>query len=245
MNQEKVIGMVLSATPVGDYDKRLLILTKERGKIAAFAKGARRPNCALLASSQPFVFGSFQLYQGRNSYTVSAAEVSNYFEGLRDNFEAACYGFYFCEFAEYLSRENMEASDFLKLLYQTMKALIKNTIDFALIRYIFELKMMAFNGEAPQVFECVKCASHTPGHVFYPGSGGLLCNSCAASGKGGILLDEASLYTMQYILATPVEKLYTFKVSHPVMEKLKEVTKAYLSVYINHSFRSLEFLEVF
>lgn len=245
MNQEKVIGMVLSATPVGDYDKRLLILTKERGKIAAFAKGARRPNCALLASSQPFVFGSFQLYQGRNSYTVSTAEVSNYFEGLRDNFEAACYGFYFCEFAEYLSRENMEASDFLKLLYQTMKALIKNTIDFALIRYIFELKMMAFNGEAPQVFECVKCASHTPGYVFYPGSGGLVCNSCAASGKGGILLDEASLYTMQYILATPVEKLYTFKVSHPVMEKLKEVTKAYLSVYINHSFRSLEFLEVF
>lgn len=143
----KVTGMVLLAAPVGDYDKRLVLLTRERGRITAFARGARRQNSSLLAGTRPFSFGDFYLYEGRDSYSVRSIEITNYFEGISSDMEAACYGFYFLEVADYLSHENMDESQLLKLLYQSLRALLAPSIPNRLARLIYEMKAMVINGE--------------------------------------------------------------------------------------------------
>ena len=246
MNQETVLGIVLSAMPVGDYDKRLVLLTKEYGKIAAFAKGARRPNCTLLACSQPFAFGEFQIYQGRNSYTVASANIQNYFGPLRDDLEGACYGFYFCEFAEYMTHENQDETEILKLLYQTLRAVTIEAIPNLLIRVVFEMKILCLNGEAPQVFECVKCGVEEEGMVFSYPSGGLLCQSCQRKFLYAFTeLSPAALYALQFIVATPVEKLYTFTVKQNVLKELQKISENYVTTYINHTFKALDMLKIF
>lgn len=140
-------GMVLKATPSGEYDRRLVILTRERGKITAFARGAKRPGNQLMAVSRPFVFGRFRLFEGRDAYSLQSAEISNYFTELAGDVQAACYGSYFLELADYYSRENIDGTEMLLLLYQSMRALLKPSLPDELVQIVFELRAMVANGE--------------------------------------------------------------------------------------------------
>ena len=140
-------GMVLYAAPVGEFDKRLILLTGDRGKITAFARGAKRTGSLLRAASRPFAFGTFTLSETRDAYNLYGAEIENYFEGLEQDVECACYASYFAEFAEYFGREGLEAREMLRLLYQSFRALLKPALPNKLVQRIFELKIMVINGE--------------------------------------------------------------------------------------------------
>lgn len=146
-----VKGLVLKDEPIGEYDRRVVILTKERGKISAFAKGARKPNSRFVAGTNPFVFADFKLYEGRSSYTLNDVNVINYFEYMREDVEAAYYGMYFLEVADYYTRENNDEIMMLGLLYQSLRALGAASLNKRLVRYIYEIKATVVNGEFPGV----------------------------------------------------------------------------------------------
>jgi DNA repair protein RecO (recombination protein O) len=234
-------GMVLAAIPIGEYDKRITLLTKERGKITAFAKGARRQGSTLTAAANPFAFGQFEVYEGRTSYTVVRASISNYFRELVADFESVYYGFYFLEIADYYTRENADELHMLKLLYQSMRALEKKTLPNRLVRCIYELKAMVINGEYPNVFSCMDCKREDRLAFFDVEKGGVLCETCGRT--GAIPVDASTLYALQYIVTSSIEKLYTFTVSEEVLKTLERVMEAYMKRYIDRRFKSLEVLK--
>ena len=146
-----VTGIVLKQTPIGEYDRRICLLTKEKGKISAFARGARKPGNRLSAATNPFSFGQFKLYAGRDSYTISEAEIQNYFPELMTDYVGAYYGMYFAEVADYYTRENNDERQMMKLLYQSLRALGSPSLPNPLVQCVFELKAIAVNGEFPGI----------------------------------------------------------------------------------------------
>lgn len=207
-----VTGMILKQSPMGEYDRRVCVLTKERGKISAFAKGARKPGNRLAAATNLFAFGTFKLYAGRSSYTMTDAEIGNYFENLMADYEGAYYGMYFTEIADYYTRENNDEREMLKLLYQSLRALGAESLPNPLVRCVFELKSIVINGEFPGVPADRKLA-------------------------------ESTRYTLEYIAASPVEKLYTFTVKEEVLGELQQIAREYMGRIVGHKFKSLEILE--
>lgn len=242
INQIKLTGIVLQAAPVGEYDKRLVILTGQRGKITAFAKGARRPTSRFAAASRPFSFGDFTLYQGREAYNLVDVDISNYFDEITTDMNAIYYGFYFLELADYYSHENTDGKLLIQLLYQSLRALNHKAIPDKLIRYIYELKIFTINGEYPDVFSCAECGNKEGLVAFSVEKSGAVCNECTGVRKDLIRLNTSTFYTMQYVISSPIEKLYSFTVSEQVLTELSMVMGRWRSRYTDKEFKSLEML---
>ena len=235
----ELTGIILSSTLVGDYDKRLVILTKERGKITAFAKGARKPNSPYLGISEPFNFGKFVLLEGYDAYRLVGGEIKEYFLDVKNDIEGICYGTYFCDVLEYLCVEGVGDSNVLNLLYITLKALKKPGIPNSLVRRIFELKVLVYDGEALSAFSCVKCGKDRVS-AFYLRGNGLVCDACKTSEMFD--LGESTIYTLQYIISTPLDKLYTFQLAEAVWWEIDQVIGRYFEQHVTKKFNSLEIL---
>ncbi len=284
-------GMIIKTAPAGEYDKRVMLLTREQGKVTAFARGARRPKSAMQAATNLFCFGKFEAYEGRDAYTVVRADIQEYFSWLYTDPDRMYYGCYFLELADYFVQPYSEGEQQLSLLYQTVRALGVQSLEPRLVRRIYELKTLVYYGVAPQVFACVKCGKKEGLVSFYIENRGVLCGSCAGSrgagipghagrpvrneqgtagrpddtcglvgneqgtaGRpdgngldhtarpGGIVLDGASLYTLQYIISSSVGKLYTFKVTEAVYRTVSEVIERYLRLYVDRELKTIVFL---
>ncbi len=165
-------GVVLLSQQVGDYDRRLVVLTRERGRITVFAHGARRPRSPLIAVTNPFVFANFTLYEGRDAYSLARAEAVEYFSELSMKIPEAWYGIYFLELASYYGREGLEAESMVNLIYTALRALSRGLMPPELVRRVYELRILKENGEFavppekeftdPAVFAAVRFTAESP-----------------------------------------------------------------------------------
>lgn len=241
-----VTGMIVQSSPIKEFDRRVELLTKEAGRISAFARGARRPNSLLCACTVLFTFGEFQLYEGRDSYTLTAGSIKNQFAALAEDYDALCYCSYFAEMARYFTRENLEAPQELLLMYVTMRAVMAGKQPLPLIRMVYELRMMQIQGEMLELFQCLNCGA-VGAQTVYLSAGGLVCDSCVEQDAGlrqstPIHLSGDALYTIQYILTAELEGLFAFQISDTVFQELDNFRTRYLKRYLPHRFSTLDFI---
>lgn len=241
-----VQGVVISSMPIGEYDRRIVLLTRERGKISVFARGARRLNSPFMAACDPFVFGSFTLYEGRTSYNLNQVSVSHHFMELAAMQPGVYYGYYFLELADYFGHEGTDEREMMNLLYVTVKALLNPEVDDRLIRCIFELRTMSAQGMCPGLYQCMQGGEKELDEedcFFSQEAHGVLCRSCAMGKRDAFRISRGALYAMRYIVGSPMGKLFGFRVKEEVLAELERIIHVYVNRNTDRRFKSLQILE--
>lgn len=146
-NLIKLNGIIINETDYNEYDKLITLLTREKGKIKAYAFNVRKSNSKNIGKAKLFTLGTFELRENNESYTLENIIIKEDFNDLTKDYESVCYASYFIELADYFSYENIESEEVIDLLYFALKSLIKGIVDKKLIRRIFELKILKYQGE--------------------------------------------------------------------------------------------------
>ncbi len=238
--QIKTKGIVLHEMPIGDYDKRLIILTKEQGKVTAFVKGARRANSKMLAMTQVFAYGEFVLSQGRSSYNVYQAQLIEAFHHLRSDMEEMTIGMYMLEFVDYVAREEEENVMLMHWLLISLLALDRKRIKTSLAIRIFELRAMSIIGFTPWLTKCVEC--HKESFYFSAQAGGTLCKVHGQLATDRIQTTDATVYAMNYILSQPLKEVYRFELADRELYEFERIMTRFVDYNLNHTFKTMEFL---
>ncbi len=179
MEQEAI---VLRLTPFRDADLVVQLLCRGQGRVAAYARGARKSVRRFAGVLEPFSLLAVQLESGRGELSLlSSALVREPFRGLRSNLAALAQAGYAAELARELTREHEPADALLDLSIAFLRLLDRGPATAGELRAL-ELAALAAAGLAPELSVCARCGGPLIGEMlrFDPAAGGATCWTCAS-----------------------------------------------------------------
>jgi DNA repair protein RecO (recombination protein O) len=177
-------AVVLRTHPLGEADRIITLLTKERGQIRAVAKGVRRTKSRFGARLEPFMVVDVQCYEGRNLDTVTQAEsVATYGQTIVRDYTVYTAATVMVETAERLTEEHEPSTQQYLLLAGALRSLGGGEHDPGLVLDAYLLRSLAVAGWAPSFHDCAKCGAPGPHHAFNIAGGGAVCPACRPPGS--------------------------------------------------------------
>ena len=235
-------GLVLRVTDYNDRDALLTLLTANHGKITVKARGLRRKNSPLVAPCQLLAFGEFTLFENRGYYTINEAASIELFQGLRRDLQKLSLGTYFAQVAEVLSQEDMPSPELLSLTLNSLFALSKLEEPENKVKAAFELRCACLSGYTPDLMGCHVCGNPHADR-FDISAGRMECKNHRSGDSAGLRLplEPGMIETMRYIELCDSKRLLAFSANPDTLEKLSQLTEAYLCAQLERGFSTLDF----
>lgn len=183
--RHKLTALVLGTVDYGEADRVVSLLTRERGKLSAFARGARASRRRFGGVLEPFTLATVEVRERRGSELPaleSAAAVRSHGAIRTDLARIGCAA-YACELARELVRDHEPHVDLFDLL-QAYLALLEAAPAAPGALRAFELGALRAAGIGPRLDACACCGGALgTGRErlrFDPAQGGILCPRCSA-----------------------------------------------------------------
>jgi DNA repair protein RecO (recombination protein O) len=170
-------AIVLRTHKLGEADRIITLLTRERGKIRAVAKGVRRTKSKFGARLEPFSRVDLLVFEGKSLDIITQAESLNaYGQDLALDYSLWTAGQTMLETADRLtSEESISAESQYLLLVGALRTLVSGEHASSLVLDAYLLRSLSMAGYSPTLIACVICGVAGTQPFFHVSTGGALC----------------------------------------------------------------------
>jgi DNA repair protein RecO (recombination protein O) len=165
---------------VRDYDatsRMVTLFSREHGKLAALAYGARRPRNELAGCIQPFSHVELALSSGKNIEAIKQCAIKRSFRELREDLDKMAYAAMLAELVAELWPDREPEPAAFDLLLAAFALLGSRNVRVAALAGA--LQLMALAGFRPEYGRCVVCGQELSFPArFDAAAGGGVCAAC-------------------------------------------------------------------
>lgn len=244
--QMKTDGLIIRDMNIGEADRIVTILTREKGIVRASARGARRVNSRLSTATRLFCYSEFNLYKGREKYIIDDAEPLEFFLGINKDLEKLALAQYFAQLSLFLAPEEEPAELYLRLILNALHFIENEGRPLHLLKAVYELRILTMAGYMPDIVACRECGAYEADIMYLESlSGTLLCSDCSIQEHpdfaGWVALSKGALAAMRHAVYADFEKVFSFSLPEDTTKELAKAAESYLLCRLERSFPTLDF----
>lgn len=241
----RVEAVVLRHANWGEADRILTLYTRERGKLRAVAKGARRIKSRKAGHLEPFTRVTLQLARGRDLPIVTQAETVDAYLPLRDDLVCTATASTVVELLDRFTYEDeSENLDIFRLLTDTLHRIATLADPWVAVRY-FEVQALDRLGYRPQLVTCANCGEEVQplDQFFSVAQGGVLCPRCGAGLPGARQVSMEALKYLRHFQRSPFPEAQRARPRPEVRAEIEALIQSYITYLLERELKSPGFLK--
>lgn len=240
-------AIILRTYKLGEVDRIVVFLTRDRGKKRGVAPGARRMRSRFGGALEPLTRAELTYFEKENRELVSL----NYAEALGSALwsgrgEALGYTGYFAELLDECAAEADADETLYRLASAVVDALSAGAAMEPLARY-FEYWILRLQGVYPSVMACGGCGTmlgrETAAAFLMPGDHAYRCGGCAGPGASrGVTLSGEAVSFLRAAGTLAPARLDTIPVSPGALRELEAVHRSLIARHLEKELKSVRVL---
>jgi len=234
-------ALILRTYKLGEVDRIVVFLTRDRGKKRGVAKGARRARSRFIGALEPMTRADVAYYEREQRDLVRI----NYVELTRSPLSGASgdalgHVGYFAELIDEWAPESHADERLYRLGSSMTEAIAAGAPVEPLARY-FEYWLLRLQGVYPSLASCPGCAEPLLGGAVMPARDDLfVCPTCAPAGGSSVGIE--ALKFLKAAGATAPDRLDALALQPRASRELETVHRRLLSLHLEKELKSARVL---